>query len=1486
MPVRILSRSSESPLQTSAARPFLEGNVGDYINTEIEVEVQASFITGGLEQLFFNTDNTILNLTGNWIDYGFAVGDTIVGTVEMTSIPSGHIDTFTATTVVITSIVGNLLTYTGSFLNGAVDMFTHVPNFFTVPSSDVHHFYNFANLHVVKDFTQVEFTYCEILNTLVFSPTLNSLLDGSQTKFSASGLDASVTSPTTMTAFAPKSGSNIVSITIEGDGTDPATNDGKNIYILKMVHTIGGVYQSPLTLPSWYNGSECLSDTYQFKFTSGLVQISSLLEDVNVQVSGNTGWFNEILNGGVNSYTISALTYKNSLGALVDSIQLDAATTINFTITGSGFNTTDTKFNFGLVSTPSDRTAYANNGFTDLANLVANTLGVAQVYSHSASPIVATVTGYTAPFGGTIDVTSRHFEVVSASQIDVEVIVSPDSLVRTYIESFLSGDQTFGFWVTVCPDNTTTTNTRINLLTTDQFMEVETVVQPIKTDSLAKIYPREKDYYTDPTTASDNKLVTEDDAHAAIRFTQTTSDIITQVTMGVELYVISTGAAIHTVDSTTINTAASPISGDGTQEINSITNRPFITYANGNKNKQITLRRLTSLDVSTNRGYEIIYPFRMRWEWWLANPTLPTAFYDATEPLDNLNNEWFTKLAGNVGLRYFMETIQNGITTKNTINLGLVNYRNDIRFTRFIGVYEDSLYVNSLYVQDETNKYTGRGYELIDNQLNYVVCRLSQGSNTFASYEYAEVTIEIEDGSGFTTQWKIRTDEDPTANNPLRPISGETRLKADITTDPNFFYLFCNIDPNKLPTNAVNYKITAEWVGNVSEEIGDPPYTIFRERDIAWAEIVQAPVIQEDEFCEPNECPYESLVLADTESTDRFKNDVSIFFKKAITRFGSVTFYLVEEDGTEHEITDGTYGVFWAKGDFTYVPSMSAVQIHWRNVLILLGEGCYRIKSTVSKIVGEPLVTYSCCYKLLQYSCDKAEKTVRITSVQNGNFKDLGINFKGINLTGDIRFDATFGLEQIEVNNTMYVGVNDVKKLNAQDQRSTFSLTSKLVPHICITHPLFKYHLRGTELFVTVYDRFNHRQDYIQYPVFFENPDEIKYFDYNTNAALVLNFSERIIETRTTTCDGDRPLAPFSGQYLPSCVPCSGEDATVENSDATYTDTVASGGTLVLPDITVTDSYGTTYTQPSVTDVFCTICADATYDLEDSLGGALSSGSIPSGANDVIIAPDATVENSNTSYTDTVVSGGTLVLPDSDIEVNGVLEGAIPSVQTADIQLTDGVASVTPTSVVVIGNTVTIEVPSGGGAPVGATLMKTGATTSYRTGDDADRSSEGRATDFFTLASNNPFGNTDRFTDELGGQTYTNDIVIDWSTYDGSTVLGYRRTDNGVNINWNDAIDGALLVSIGTYTTGWRLPNFKELSVLINFGSANILDYSPFNLSTSLQNWTSTTANSSTNRAYRIQNATSVVAHITKTTSSNLRYIPCRTFTVTGTILT
>jgi hypothetical protein len=221
---------------------------------------------------------------------------------------------------------------------------------------------------------------------------------------------------------------------------------------------------------------------------------------------------------------------------------------------------------------------------------------------------------------------------------------------------------------------------------------------------------------------------------------------------------------------------------------------------------------------------------------------------------------------------------------------------------------------------------------------------------------------------------------------------------------------------------------------------------------------------------------------------------------------------------------------------------------------------------------------------------------------------------------------------------------------------------------------------------------------------------------------------------------------------------------------------------------------------------------------------------------------------------------------------------------TIDVQVTDGTNPVTPDDVTVVGNTVTIEVPAGGGAPVGATLMKTGQTTSYRTGDDGDIEA-GRATNFTTLASNNPFGNTNRFTDELGGQTYTNNIVIDWSTYDGATVLGFRRTIT-TNTTWNQSIDGALLVSIGTFTSGWRLPNIVELDNLVNHSVTRALFYPPFDgiFNANQTLWSSTTNRATTTNAFQFQNNFGFGRQGDK--NAVLSYIPCRTFTVTGTTLT
>lgn len=128
---------------------------------------------------------------------------------------------------------------------------------------------------------------------------------------------------------------------------------------------------------------------------------------------------------------------------------------------------------------------------------------------------------------------------------------------------------------------------------------------------------------------------------------------------------------------------------------------------------------------------------------------------------------------------------------------------------------------------------------------------------------------------------------------------------------------------------------------------------------------------------------------------------------------------------------------------------------------------------------------------------------------------------------------------------------------------------------------------------------------------------------------------------------------------------------------------------------------------------------------------------------------------------------------------------------------------------------------------IGLTLMKTGQTVSTNAGDDGT-TQRGRLTNFTTLASNNPFGNTNRFTSKVGTQVYTDSVVIDWSTYNGSTVLAYYHGDTNTR-PWATQCTQHL-TSTFNGLTGWNLVNFVEMVNIMNFSlMANYqLNYAPF----------------------------------------------------------
>ena len=106
--------------------------------------------------------------------------------------------------------------------------------------------------------------------------------------------------------------------------------------------------------------------------------------------------------------------------------------------------------------------------------------------------------------------------------------------------------------------------------------------------------------------------------------------------------------------------------------------------------------------------------------------------------------------------------------------------------------------------------------------------------------------------------------------------------------------------------------------------------------------------------------------------------------------------------------------------------------------------------------------------------------------------------------------------------------------------------------------------------------------------------------------------------------------------------------------------------------------------------------ADSAITVLNSLSNVVDSGNVKATESGNFTAPDGTYENSDSTFTDSVASGElNKLIPDIDLSVNSVVEGSVPSVKDIDIEVEDSLSNpITPTSVTMVGDVLTIEVPS------------------------------------------------------------------------------------------------------------------------------------------------------------------------------------------------
>tara|TARA_Y100001938_G_scaffold95296_1_gene130495 strand:- start:5696 stop:7567 length:1872 start_codon:yes stop_codon:yes gene_type:complete len=162
--------------------------------------------------------------------------------------------------------------------------------------------------------------------------------------------------------------------------------------------------------------------------------------------------------------------------------------------------------------------------------------------------------------------------------------------------------------------------------------------------------------------------------------------------------------------------------------------------------------------------------------------------------------------------------------------------------------------------------------------------------------------------------------------------------------------------------------------------------------------------------------------------------------------------------------------------------------------------------------------------------------------------------------------------------------------------------------------------------------------------------------------------------------------------------PSSCEDASYNITDSAgttlYTGSIVSGGSLTqaITNGTVSnsdDSLTSTILAQGTLEL-----ADITITVRNSAGATVGTHNLPAAVNGTAVAPDGTVRNSDGSYSLAVVSGTTDgVIADSTMNFNGASEGTFVSAKTTSVTLKDETdANLTPTSKSLASNTLALVV--------------------------------------------------------------------------------------------------------------------------------------------------------------------------------------------------
>lgn len=811
MGVKVIKREYSERYTTNNV-DWLLGNVGDWQKLYLDVEVGIDYFPTQAKPIEIDKiNNSLILVSGeNWGDFGFDAGMLCsLRWVKTTYDTNGNpINTNDGINQPIANIYGSTLVFPSSF-----NLAAQFPGVDSIPT-------NLGNIKIsdvyafsTKAMEGVRVKFAHIPNANVDNGQLTSLIDGSETEFALSGINnLPLNSFGVMEAIGIQSGASIRTMRAKR----VSTSGYKTTYQIEVVYMISTIFDQlsdleNMTIPEYLSGDGSITDNLKINFYPEWNNPNVIVQNDIKQLRrlGNSGWFNENFNQLPNDFKIDTVEYFDENGNPAEALDFSGSIKVKAIISGVPNINAQTECGLGFAWIPKDENDYKNKLTPFYRNLFINSgdtedgFKIGQFY---AGPYTGGGVG-----GASMDVENVRFSN-SGGKIICECVFKPNALFFSLFDSKDEDDRLYILYFSVA-DSTLIWNfsDRVTLLA--DFKAMTKNIPPAgEYDELTNQFLEHPQGDQEIGVDIYDGFVQDDIlSRFPFRIPKDGSIKFGKIILGVEAFNIAQNRTFN-LENYEIDLSQFPSDGNGVQQFAVDTTRGF-KLENGNNKNWVKLERLSGNDTANFVGYIGYFATKIRYEDWILKNGVPNDFFKASEIHNGFNNDWINYLR-TAGWRvdFFIKinaTIDGGdlFQYKNSYPLKFKDYDENERIDTAHRYYRDS---DDTFLNVGTDPETGRPLGVIlKNEPTRIEIDFDiiDGGTWDLNNVYAVTTLEIDRGAGRTEMRQLSSVWGSESDNPLKPLSGETKLK--ITADPTFKILttHCLVDPELLQ-DAQRYRIT------------------------------------------------------------------------------------------------------------------------------------------------------------------------------------------------------------------------------------------------------------------------------------------------------------------------------------------------------------------------------------------------------------------------------------------------------------------------------------------------------------------------------------------------------------------------------------------------------------------------------------------------------------------------------------------------------